>query len=143
MRGKQNEISQEQVADSFPTLLSQGFFVQPTVFENVAEDAEICKQEIFGPVAVLNSFKTEEEIIAKANDTEFGLMAGVFTQDVNRAMRFAADLDAGMVGVNCVSMCFLQAPFGGNKQSGVGRENAINALRMFTEPKTVFVNLTY
>jgi len=123
--------------------LAQGFYVQPTVFENVAEDAEICTQEIFGPVAVLNSFKTEEEIVAKANDTEFGLMAGVFTQDVNRAMRMAADLDAGMVGVNCVSMCFLQAPFGGNKQSGVGRENAINALRMFTETKTVFVNLTY
>lgn len=122
---------------------NQGFYVQPTVFEGVAEDAEICKNEIFGPVAVLNKFKTEEEIIKKSNDTEFGLMAGVFTQDINKAMRVAAEFDAGMVGINCVSMCFLQAPFGGSKQSGIGRENGINALRMFTEPKTVFVNLTY
>lgn len=121
----------------------QGFYVQPTVFEGVAEDAEICRNEIFGPVAVLNKFKTEEEIIRKSNDTEFGLMAGVFTQDINRAMRVAAEFESGMVGVNCVSMCFLQAPFGGSKQSGIGRENGINALRMFTEPKTVFVNLTY
>ncbi|KAH8906176.1 aldehyde dehydrogenase [Coniochaeta sp. PMI_546] len=121
----------------------KGFYVQPTVFEGVAEDAEICKNEIFGPVAVLNKFKTEEEIIKKSNDTEFGLMAGVFTQDINKAMRVAAEFDAGMVGINCVSMCFLQAPFGGSKQSGIGRENGINALRMFTEPKTVFVNLTY
>ncbi|KAK1767243.1 aldehyde dehydrogenase [Phialemonium atrogriseum] len=121
----------------------KGYYVQPTVFENVAHDAEISQEEIFGPVAVLNSFRTEEEIVALANDSEYGLMAGVFTQDVNRAMRLAAELDSGMVGVNCVSMAFLQAPFGGNKQSGIGRENAINALRMFTEPKTVFINLTY
>ena len=125
------------------TLSTQGYYVQPTVFTNVAQDAEICKQEIFGPVAVLNSFKTEEEIIEKANDTNFGLMAGVFTQDINRAMRISSEIDSGMVGINCVSLCFLTAPFGGSKESGIGRENAINALRMFTEPKTVMVNLTY
>ncbi|KAJ9134850.1 Aldehyde dehydrogenase [Coniochaeta hoffmannii] len=123
--------------------VAKGFYVQPTVFEGVAEDAEICRNEIFGPVAILNKFKTEEEIIKKSNDTEFGLMAGVFTQDINKAMRVAAEFDSGMVGINCVSMCFLQAPFGGSKQSGIGRENGIAALRMFTEPKTVFVNLTY
>ncbi|OAA53618.1 aldehyde dehydrogenase [Niveomyces insectorum RCEF 264] len=122
---------------------TSGYYVQPTVFENVAPDAEILRQEIFGPVAVLNRFETEAEIIAQANDTSFGLMAGVFTQDINRAMRVAAEIDSGMVGINCVSMCFLSAPFGGSKESGVGRENAVNALRMFTEPKTVFVNLTY
>ncbi|KAI0160646.1 aldehyde dehydrogenase [Xylariaceae sp. FL1272] len=121
----------------------QGFFVQPTVFTNVAEDSEICTQEIFGPVSILNKFKTEEEIIAKANDTNFGLMAGVFTQDINKALRVSSDIDSGMVGINCVSLCFLTAPFGGSKESGAGRENAINALRMFTEPKTVMVNLTY
>jgi aldehyde dehydrogenase (NAD+) len=92
---------------------------------------------------VLNKFSTEEEIIEKANDTTFGLMAGVFTQDINRAMRLATEIDSGMVGINCISMAFLVAPFGGSKESGIGRENAINALRMFTEPKTVFVNLTY
>ncbi|KAL2755691.1 hypothetical protein ACRALDRAFT_1043221 [Sodiomyces alcalophilus JCM 7366] len=121
----------------------KGYFVEPTVFENVAQDAEILQQEIFGPVAVLNKFETEEEIIEKANDTNFGLMAGVFTQDINKAMRVASDIDSGMVGINCVSLCFLTAPFGGSKESGTGRENAIHALRMFTEPKTVMVNLTY
>ncbi|CAK7224669.1 hypothetical protein SCUCBS95973_005596 [Sporothrix curviconia] len=121
----------------------KGYYVQPTVFEDVADDAEILRNEIFGPVAVLNKFKTEEEIIARANDTTYGLMAGVFTQDINRAMRLSAEIDSGMVGVNCVSMCFLNAPFGGTKESGIGRENAINALRMFTDTKTVFVNLTY
>ncbi|KIH87546.1 aldehyde dehydrogenase (NAD+) [Sporothrix brasiliensis 5110] len=121
----------------------KGYYVQPTVFENVGDDAEILRSEIFGPVAVLNKFTTEEEIVAKANDTNYGLMAGVFTQDINRAMRLSAEIDSGMVGVNCVSMCFLNAPFGGTKESGVGRENAINALRMFTDTKTVFVNLTY
>ena len=69
-------------------------------------------------------------------------MAGVFTQDINKALRVSSDLESGMVGVNCVSLCHLQAPFGGSKMSGVGRENAINALRMFTEPKTIMVNMT-
>ncbi|KAI3319406.1 aldehyde dehydrogenase [Xylariaceae sp. AK1471] len=121
----------------------QGFYIQPTIFTDVPEDAEICKQEIFGPVSILNKFKTEEEIIAKANDTNFGLMAGVFTQDINRAMRVSSELDTGMVGINCVSLCFLTAPFGGSKESGTGRECAIHSLRMFTEPKTIMVNMTY
>ncbi|CAM1510086.1 Fc.00g004210.m01.CDS01 [Cosmosporella sp. VM-42] len=119
----------------------EGFFIQPTIFEGVAEDAEICRSEIFGPVAVLNKFKTEDEIIAKANDTEFGLMAGVFTQDINRALRVASEFESGMVGINCVSLCFLQAPFGGSKTSGVGRENGIDALRAYTERKTIMINM--
>lgn len=88
----------------------EGFYVQPTVFEGVEESAEISRNEIFGPVAVLNSFKTEEEVVRRANDTSYGLMAGVFTQDINRALRLAAEMDAGMVGVNAVSMAFLNAP---------------------------------
>ncbi|KAI0976926.1 aldehyde dehydrogenase [Xylaria arbuscula] len=121
----------------------QGFFIEPTVFTDVPEDAEICKKEIFGPVAILNKFKTEEEIIAKANDTNYGLMAGVFTQDINRAMRISSEIDSGMVGINCVSISFLTVPFGGTKESGTGRENAIHVLRTYTEPKTIMVNLTY
>lgn len=121
----------------------KGFYVEPTVFEDVPDDAEISRNEIFGPVSVLNKFKTEEAIIAKANDTHYGLMAGVFTQDINRAMRLSTELDSGMVGINCVSMAFMNAPFGGTKESGLGRENGISALRSYTEPKTVFVNLTY
>ncbi|TRX87801.1 hypothetical protein FHL15_011309 [Xylaria flabelliformis] len=121
----------------------QGYFIEPTIFADVPEDAEICKQEIFGPVAIVNKFKTEEEIIAKANDTEYGLMAGVFTQDINRALRLSSEFDSGMVGVNCVSLAFLTTPFGGTKQSGTGRENAIHVLRQYTEPKTIMVNMTY
>ncbi|KAI1179079.1 aldehyde dehydrogenase [Nemania sp. FL0916] len=121
----------------------QGYFIEPTIFADVPEDAEICKKEIFGPVAILNKFKTEEEIIAKANDTNYGLMAGVFTQDINRALRVSSELDSGMVGVNCVSLGFMSTPFGGTKESGTGRENAIHVLRMYTEPKTVMINMTY
>lgn len=121
----------------------KGFFIEPTVFENVAPDAEIITQEIFGPVSVLNSFKTEEEIMEKANNTNFGLMAGVFTQDINRALRVASEFDSGMVGVNCVSLMMLTTPFGGTKESGLGRECGIHALRAFTDPKTIMVNLTY
>ncbi|KAG9235567.1 aldehyde dehydrogenase domain-containing protein [Amylocarpus encephaloides] len=122
---------------------SQGFFIEPTVFENVRPDAEIITQEIFGPVAVLNSFKTEEEIIEKSNNTNFGLMAGVFTENVNRALRVASAFDSGMVGVNCVSLMMMQTPFGGTKESGVGRECGKDALLAFTDRKTVMVNMNY
>ena len=121
----------------------KGFFIEPTVFENVAADAEIMTNEIFGPVAVLNRFKTEEEIMEKSNATNFGLMAGVFTQDINRALRVASDFDSGMVGINCVSIMMMQAPFGGNKESGLGRECGSAALRAFTDPKTIMINMTY
>lgn len=121
----------------------KGFFIQPTVFTNVAADAEIHTEEIFGPVAVLNSFKTEEEIIEKSNDTNFGLMAGVFTQDINKALRVASEFDSGMVGINCVSLMLLSVPFGGSKESGSGRECGRDALHAFTERKTIMINMTY
>lgn len=120
-----------------------GFFIEPTVFQNVNSDAEIYQQEIFGPVSILNSFKTEEEVMKKANATEYGLMAGVFTQDINKALRVASEFESGMVGVNCVSLTFQTAAFGGSKQSGLGRECGRNALVHFTEPKTIMVNMTY
>lgn len=121
----------------------KGFFIEPTVFENVKDDAEIITNEIFGPVSIINSFKTEEEIIQRSNDTNFGLMAGVFTQDINKALRVASDFDSGMVGINCVSLIMMNAPFGGTKESGIGRECGIAALRAFTDPKTIMVNMTY
>ncbi|EPE24263.1 ALDH-like protein [Glarea lozoyensis ATCC 20868] len=120
-----------------------GFFIEPTVFENVGADSELLTQEIFGPVAVLNSFKTEDEIIERSNATNFGLMAGVFTQDVNRALRVASAFDSGMVGVNCVSLMMLGTPFGGSKESGIGRECGRDALLAYTERKTVMVNMNY
>ena len=97
----------------------------------------------FRSCVVLNSFKTEVEVLKKANDMEYGLMAGVFTQDINKALRVASDFDSGMVGINCVSLTFLNAPFGGSKQSGLGRECGRAALQAFTEPKTIMVNMTY
>ncbi|EXJ83946.1 hypothetical protein A1O3_04613 [Capronia epimyces CBS 606.96] len=121
----------------------KGFYIQPTVFEGVTSDKEIFQQEIFGPVAVLNRFKTEEEVIEQANSTEYGLMAGVFTQDINKAFRVASAFDSGMVGINCVSLTFLTTPFGGSKQSGLGRECGRAALVAFTEPKTIMINMTY
>lgn len=141
---------------------NSGYFVEPTVFTDVKADAEIHRDEIFGPVSVVRTFKTEEEVMKMSNDSEYGLMAGVFTQDINKvrnkdklllvdqmlisinqAMRIAAQFDSGMVGVNCISLMMSQTPFGGSKQSGLGRESGIYALRMFTEPKTIMVNLTY
>ncbi|EOA86665.1 uncharacterized protein SETTUDRAFT_171066 [Exserohilum turcica Et28A] len=120
-----------------------GYYLEPTVFTDVDPTSEIACEEIFGPVSVVKSFKTEEEVMALANNTNFGLMAGVFTQDINRALRIASEFDSGMVGVNCVSLMFTNAPFGGSKESGLGRECGIHALRAFTEPKTIMVNMNY
>ncbi|KAK6378812.1 hypothetical protein LTS17_006515 [Exophiala oligosperma] len=107
-----------------------GCFMEPAVFLNPRPDAEIYKNEVFGPVAVIKTFETEEEVVKLANDTEFGLMAGVFTRDITRALRVSSNIDSGMN---------IQAPFGGKKISGIGREFGEYALRSFTEPKTVLI----
>lgn len=106
-------------------------------------DAEIMREEIFGPVVIVNTFKTEDEVIELSNSTEYGLMAGVFSQDINRALRVASAFDSGMVGINCISQMFTCVPFGGTKQSGLGRECGKAALLAFTDPKTIMINLTY
>jgi aldehyde dehydrogenase (NAD+) len=136
-------VSQGRLITGGKRVGAKGFYVQPTVFEGVTPDKEIFQQEIFGPVAVLNKFRTEEEVIEQANSTEYGLMAGVFTQDINKALRVASEFDSGMVGINCISLTFLTAPFGGSKQSGLGRECGKGALVAFTEPKTIIINQTY
>lgn len=118
-----------------------GCYMQPTVFLNPKDDAEIYRNEIFGPVSIIKTFETEEEVVKLANDTEFGLMSGVFTRDITRALRVSSALESGVVGINCVSLQSMQAPFGGKKQSGLGREFGEYALRMFTEPKTVLINM--
>lgn len=118
-----------------------GCYMEPTVFLNPRDDAEIYRNEIFGPVSIIKTFKTEEEVLRLANDTEFGLMSGVFTRDITRALRMSSALESGVVGVNCVSLQNLQTPFGGKKQSGIGREFGEYALRLFTEPKTVLINM--
>ncbi|KIW75196.1 hypothetical protein Z517_11969 [Fonsecaea pedrosoi CBS 271.37] len=140
---ERGQKDQGQILTGGKRIGDKGYFLEPTVFTNVKSDAEIYREEIFGPVAVINSFKTEEEIIELSNDTEFGLMAGVFTQDINKALRVASEFDAGTVGINCVSLFAMTAPFGGSKQSGIGRELGLAGLRAFTEPKTILVNMNY
>ncbi|KAL4808369.1 aldehyde dehydrogenase domain-containing protein [Aspergillus unguis] len=119
-----------------------GCYMEPTVFLNPKNDAEIYRNEIFGPVSIIKTFESEEEVVRLANDTEFGLMAGVFTRDITRAMRVSSALESGVVGINCVSLQNMQTPFGGKKQSGIGREFGEYALRIFTEPKTVLINMS-
>ncbi|KAH8670383.1 aldehyde dehydrogenase X mitochondrial precursor [Tricladium varicosporioides] len=122
---------------------NEGYFIEPTIFKNVPESAELVQQEVFGPVVVINTFKTEEEVIALSNDTEYGLAAGVFTQDIQRALRVASLLEAGTVGINNITTTSLGVPFGGFKQSGYGRENSIDALEAYTNKKTILITMKY
>ncbi|TFK99662.1 aldehyde dehydrogenase domain-containing protein [Pterulicium gracile] len=120
----------------------EGFFIQPTVFTDAKDEATISREEIFGPVSVVNTFETEEEAVRRSNDTDFGLYASVFSKNIDRATRVAAALESGMVGVNCTSPTIsLDMPFGGYKQSGIGRELGPNALSAWKQTKSVFVKL--
>lgn len=121
---------------------TKGYFIEPTVFLNTPEDAKIMKEEVFGPVLNINTFETEAEVIAKANDTEFGLYASVFTKDISRAMRMAKALESGYVGVNCSSPTQgRDLPFGGWKGSGQGREGRLYSMDHFLETKSVIIKL--
>ncbi len=116
-----------------------GFFIEPTVFADVTDNMTIAKEEIFGPVLSVLDFDTEEEALARANDTEFGLAAGVFTADLTRAHRMVAGFDAGTCYINTYNLAPVEAPFGGSKQSGVGRENSKAAIEHYTQIKGVYV----
>lgn len=117
-----------------------GFFVKPTIFENVPEDSRLMRDEIFGPVVAINTFKTEAEAIEKANNTEFGLYAAVFTRDLDRAVRMSKALEAGTVGVNCTSPTNASdAAFGGFKMSGSGREGMLYSLENFVQTKSILI----
>jgi succinate-semialdehyde dehydrogenase / glutarate-semialdehyde dehydrogenase len=119
----------------------RGYFYTPTVLGGVPADARVNKEEIFGPVAPVGSFESEEDAIARANDTEFGLVAYVFTRDIKRAIRVCEGLETGMVGLNQGMVSNAGAPFGGVKQSGIGREGGKEGLEEFLETKYVAVNL--
>jgi len=122
--------------------LGKGYFVAPTAFVDTPEDAKIMREEVFGPVVNINVFHTEEEALQKANNTEFGLYAAVFTKNIDRAMRVAKALEAGSVGINCTSPTIaFDMPFGGWKGSGLGREGIEFSLGNYLEVKAVYIKL--
>jgi len=119
----------------------QGYFYEPTVLADIPDDAKLLKEEIFGPVAPVKSFDSEDEAIAAANDTEYGLVAYLYTRDVKRALRVCEALEYGMVGLNQGMVSNPAAPFGGIKQSGFGREGGYEGIEEYLETKYVAVNL--
>ncbi len=121
--------------------LDRGFFVAPTIFDRCTDDMTIVREEIFGPVMSVLTFRDEEEVIRRANATEFGLAAGVFTRDLARAHRVIARLEAGTCWINQYNVTPIELPFGGTKLSGVGRENSKAAIEHYTQIKSVYVNL--
>lgn len=121
--------------------LNTGYYVQPTVFADVTDSMTIAREEIFGPVMAVLDFDTEEEAVTRANATEFGLAAGVFTADMTRAHRVVGALQAGTTWINAYNLTPVEAPFGGAKRSGVGRENGHAAVEHYTQVKSVYVGM--
>lgn len=122
-------------------LLKNGNYVVPTIFDQCTDDMAIVEEEIFGPVMAVLSFATEAEVVARANDTPFGLSAGVFTRDIQRAHRVVANLEAGTIWINNYNITPVELPFGGSKQSGIGRENSLAAIEHYTQRKSVYVEM--
>ena len=120
---------------------SGGYFIEPTVIEGLGRNCRTNMEEIFGPVVTLQSFTTEEEALMLANTSHYGLSATIWTQDVSRAHRVSASVQSGIIWVNTWLLRDLRTPFGGMKNSGTGREGGWDALRFFTEPKNVCIEL--
>jgi succinate-semialdehyde dehydrogenase / glutarate-semialdehyde dehydrogenase len=146
-RSKVDELVHDAVGKGARVLVGgekldgSGYFYRPTVLTDVPDDARLLKEEIFGPVAPVKGFQSDDEAIAKANDTEFGLVAYVFTRDVNRAFKVIEGLETGMVGFNQGMVSNAGAPFGGVKHSGFGREGGPEGLQEYLEIKYVAMNL--
>ncbi len=119
----------------------KGYFLKPTVFEGVTNDMTIAREEIFGPVVSAISFKSHEDLVRQANDTMFGLSAGIWTRDIGKAHRLAKQVKAGTVWVNCFNCFDAASPFGGFKQSGFGRELGKYAIELYTQVKSVWISL--
>ena len=117
-----------------------GQFIEPTIFTNVTNDMRIAREEVFGPVLSVIRFKDEAEALEIANDTDFGLAAGIWTQNMGRAFRMSSQIDAGTIWVNTYRAIGVQMPFGGFKRSGVGRENGLEAINGYLETKSVWLN---
>ncbi len=120
---------------------ADGYYVRPTIFDNCTADMTIVKEEIFGPVVTIQTFKTEEEAVALANDTIYGLAGAVFTSDISRAMRVIKEIRAGITWINAYNPTFNEAPWGGYKMSGYGRELGVHGLEEYQEIKQININL--
>ena len=121
--------------------LAQGFFVPPTVFADVSPDARIFQEEIFGPVVAITPFDTDDEALALANNTKYGLAAYVWTNDLKRAHNFAQAVEAGMVWLNSNNVRDLRTPFGGVKASGLGHEGGYRSIDFYTDQQAVHITL--
>ena len=119
-----------------------GCFMQPTLITDVTNDMRIAQEEIFGPVAVIIKFRTEEEVIAMANDSEYGLGGAVWTRDLNRALRVSRAVETGRMWINTYNQIPAGAPFGGYKRSGIGRETDLSILEHYTQKKNIMINLS-
>jgi len=146
-RGKVAELVDDATGRGASTVVGgsrvdgSGYFYEPTVLSDIPDDAKLLKEEIFGPVAPVKGFSDEDEAVAAANDTEFGLVAYVYTNDLKRAFRVCERLETGMIGLNQGLVSNAGAPFGGWKQSGVGREGGNEGIAEYLETKYVAVNL--
>lgn len=138
--GKQDGAKLEVGGKRFGT---EGYFMEPTVFSNVTDDMRIAKHEIFGPVQCILKFKTIDEVIERANRTNYGLAAAVLTNNIDTAFTFTNAVEAGSVWVNCFFGSNVAAPFGGYKESGIGREMGEEGLNLYLETKTVAIKLPH
>lgn len=121
--------------------LVDGNWVQPTIWTGLPETASVVKDEVFGPCCHVQPFDSEDEVIALANDTKYGLAAAIWTENVTRAHRVAAQMEAGIVWVNSWFLRDLRTPFGGMKHSGIGREGGVHSLEFYTELQNICVKL--
>jgi aminomuconate-semialdehyde/2-hydroxymuconate-6-semialdehyde dehydrogenase len=128
-------------APKMPEPYHNGFFIEPTIITGLTHECRTNQEEIFGPVVTVQSFSSEEEALALANDSKYGLSATVWTENIHRAHRFSRKLESGIVWVNTWLKRDLRTPFGGIKQSGVGREGGMDALYFFTEVKNICIQI--
>ncbi len=122
--------------------LADGAYLMPAIFDNVSNDMRIAREEIFGPVVSIIPFDTEEEAVRLANETPYGLSGSIWSRDIGRALRTAKGVEAGVLSVNSNNSVHIEAPFGGYKMSGIGRELGMHAIELYTELKNVYVDLT-
>ena len=124
-----------------PGELANGSWVQPTIWTDLPETASVVREEIFGPCCHISPFDSEAEVIAKTNDTKYGLSTAIWTRDLQRAHRVAAKIEVGITWVNSWFLRDLRTPFGGSKQSGIGREGGVHSLEFYTELRNICVKL--